>query len=77
MKVDDNQINSIVDRVVDQLIGGNSIEKEELVPQKKKEVSLPLTPLSYNLKKNRGSFYSIEEAIEAAEKAFFEYKLTS
>lgn len=77
MKVDNNQINVIVDRVVDQLVGGNSLKKTVELPQQKISVSPPSNSYNSNLKNNRGSFNNIEEAIEAAKRAFLAYKSIS
>ena len=74
MKVTDDQINSIVDRVIGKFIG------EEKVPEKsptpiQRTVAPPTTkaPSAGNL---LGCFNNIEDAINAAEKAFLEYKKT-
>jgi len=75
MEVNENQINTIVDRVVGQLTGANVIE-EQKIPQQKINTSHD-TPKNSTIIQNRGCFHSIEEAIEAAERAFIEYKSTS
>ncbi len=76
MKVNDIQINRIVDRVVDQLSG----QSNETVPQAshedRREKKRPVEkPVKTALK--RGCFLSIEEAINAAEQAFIQFQATS
>jgi len=77
MNVNDNQINAIVDRVVEQLTQGKSPANE---PPPKKPVpgaveSKETSSLSFTrVEGRRGCFPDIDSAIHAAEKAFLEFK---
>lgn len=74
MKVTDNQINAIVDRVVEQVTGTQAAQGAQ-PPSKPaaKPPAGPEIPLS-QIERNRGCFPGIEPAIQAAEKAFHDYK---
>lgn len=69
--ISDTQINSIVDRVVEQLIKPARPASNKAVVPVEKNFSTPALQASDAL----GCFSTIEEAIIAAEKAFNEYKL--
>lgn len=77
MNVNDNQINAIVDRVVEQLTSGKSPANE---PPPKKPVprmveSKETSSLSFTrVEGRRGCFPDIDSAIHAAEKASLEFK---
>lgn len=73
MKITDNQINAIVDRVVDQLAGGGPVKPE---PQASTQTGPPPaeTGGSLDIGGSRGCFPDIDSAIDAAEKAFLEFK---
>jgi len=76
MKVTDNQIDAIVDRVVEQLQLSGTAGKPPSTPPThskppgKQSQGIPFTPLEGN----RGCFPDIDSAVEAARKAFFDYK---
>jgi aldehyde dehydrogenase len=67
--ISDKQISSIVDRVVTR-IAAPSAKVSAQVPTKSKSPSVPLSYTDEAL----GCFATIEEAIVAAEKSFYEYK---
>jgi len=77
MNVNDNQINAIVDRVVEQLTSGKSPGNE---PPPKKPAPGPVESketsraLFTRVEGRRGCFPDIDSAIDAAEKAFLEFK---
>jgi acyl-CoA reductase-like NAD-dependent aldehyde dehydrogenase len=80
MEVTENQINAIVDRVVEQLTSNkdklSTDDSTVQTPKKEetqKERNIPLT----QIERNRGCFPGIDSAINAAEKAFLEYKSVS
>jgi acyl-CoA reductase-like NAD-dependent aldehyde dehydrogenase len=68
MKITDNQINAIVDRVVEQLSPAK--EAPPPVEAKREEPDIPLSPIDGQ----RGSFGDIESAIAAADRAFLEFR---
>ncbi|MCP5103892.1 MAG: aldehyde dehydrogenase EutE [bacterium] len=79
MNVTDNQINAIVDRVVEQLASGGppvnpSEAKAPVQPVPKKETGERTSFSSAHIERNRGCFPDIDSAIQAAGKAFLEYK---
>jgi acyl-CoA reductase-like NAD-dependent aldehyde dehydrogenase len=71
MKISDDQINAIVDRVVEQLSGGSTEGPPKASPpEKPPDISLPPARTDGS----RGCFPDIDSAIAAANKAFLEYK---
>lgn len=83
MSVSDEQINSIVDRVVERLIPGetqvtdkdkiSSKNAKEQIPGEEKRRQVP-DSLPGDIEGSRGCFPDIDSAIAAAERAFLEYK---
>lgn len=73
MKITDNQINAIVDRVVDQLAGGSPAEPAAAASPSTGPPA-PAPHVSLDIGGNRGCFPDIDSAINAAEKAFLEYR---
>ena len=83
MKVTDEQINSIVNRVVDRLVAGTGVEEGASgMPEASIPPSQPKAPLRKPVPvaaetpagSFRGAFTDIESAIAAAERAYREYK---
>lgn len=85
MSVSDEQINAIVNRVVEQLVPGQvpgtgedtTSSKETMKPAQKKEKPQETEPLTTEIEGNRGCFPDIDSAINAAERAFLDYKAVS
>ncbi len=80
MKVTENQINAIVDRVVEQLTSNkgkvptdDSTDQTPKKEEKRQDRHISLT----QIERNRGCFPGIDSAINAAEKAFLEFKSVS
>lgn len=77
MNVNDNQINAIVDRVVDQLTSGKSpgSEPSSKIPAPRAVESNGTSSVSFTrVEGRRGCFPDIDSAVQAAEKAFLEFK---
>jgi acyl-CoA reductase-like NAD-dependent aldehyde dehydrogenase len=83
MEITDKQINSIVDRVVEHLTSGSGDQPPREtpvtveVPPGRKEPPGHGEPLSNPGQGRRGSFPDIDSAVQAAYKAFLEYKSVS
>jgi acyl-CoA reductase-like NAD-dependent aldehyde dehydrogenase len=73
--MNEDKINSIVDRVVNQLASGIKTEADKTIaaPKAIKYAQLPSSS-AVSVDGSRGCFPNIESAINAAEKAFLEYK---
>jgi len=70
--ISDKQISSIVDRVVEQF--STSFSPKTATPVESLSVRSPSSSISFYASDAIGSFATIEEAINAAEKAFIEYQ---
>jgi acyl-CoA reductase-like NAD-dependent aldehyde dehydrogenase len=79
MAINDNQINSIVDRVVDQLLGDKNKKPDSNFAETSKLGVSRMNASNSNadisvINGARGCFSDIESAIDAAERAFYAYK---